>query len=194
MTFISGLISNFGNALQDKLFAAWGGAPSTAIMRHTNPILDKYTKIRYSQWLEAKIDGLSLPSPEEEMTASEIANQKYRSATNFLREYTRDKQKYPAVYRDNVAYGFARNLLAIRRLGLWVSGICMIANAYLIGLLFLESAPVSFNVLIKVNLPYLGAGMLCVVAFTVFLFVVNANYVRGRAIRYAKSLYEVCEQ
>ena len=194
MTFISGLISNLGNTLQDKLFVTWGGAPTTDIIRYTNNILDEYTKIRYNQWLETKIDGLSMPSPAEEVTAPDIADQKYRSATNFLREFTRDKKKYPAVYRDNVAYGFARNLLAIRRFGLWVSGITITINVYLVCLLFLDSATTPLNDFIKLNLTGIGAGVLSVIMFIVFLFVINNNYVRGRAIRYAKSLYETCEQ
>jgi len=194
MTFISGLISNLGNTLQDKLFNTWGGAPTTVIIRYANPILDEFTKIRYRQWLETKIDGLSMPSPEEEVATPDIADHKYRSATNFLREYTRDKIKYPAVYRDNVAYGFARNLLSVRGFGLWVSGVSIITNVYLMGILFLDSTPISLIDFIKLNPSYIGVAMFSVIVFIVFLFLVNSNYVRGRAIRYAKSLYETCEQ
>lgn len=194
MTFISGLISNLGNELQDKLFVTWGGAPSTSIMRYSNSILDKFTKTRYNQWLESKIDGLTMPTPEEEATAPDIADQKYRSATNYLREHTRDKKKYPAVYRDNVAYGFARNLLAIRILGLSVSGISIIINSYLLSLLLHDNTTVTTNIFIKQNLAGMGAIAVSVVMLIVFLFVINKNYVKGRAIRYARSLYEVCEK
>jgi hypothetical protein len=33
MAFLSNLVSNLGNQLQDKLFGIWGGAPTTTLLR-----------------------------------------------------------------------------------------------------------------------------------------------------------------
>ena len=131
MTFISTFISNLGNRCQKRLFIIWGGVPTTIILRHADRNLDRYTKQRYHKWLNDKIDNLDLAALEDEEKDPVDADLKYQSAINFLREFTRDKAKFPAVYRDNVVYGFSRNLLAIRKFGLLISFTCMSVNLYM---------------------------------------------------------------
>jgi len=193
MTFISTFISNLGNKCQKKLFLTWGGAPTTAILRHEDQILDKYTKQRYHKWLDDKIDRLNLPKLDDEVKDRTDADLKYQSAINFLREFTRDKTKYPAVYRDNVAYGFSRNLLAIRNFGLFTSLVCVMINMYLIWLVFF-SGNVGAEMVISNNYLFgVGASFSSVVVLFSFLLIVNSNFVKERGFRYAKSLLESCE-
>ena len=195
MTFISMVISNLGNKFQKRLFSIWGGAPTTVILRHADQTLDKYTKQRYHTWLNNKIDELNLPRLNDEVKDLADADLKYQSAINFLREFTRDKTKYPAVYRDNIAYGFARNLLAIRKFGLLISFICVIINLYLMwpvsGLL--SKIDIDSEVL-KDYFPGIGAGFASIVFVFVFLVVVNNNFVKKRGFRYARTLLGSCEK
>ncbi len=194
MTFISMFISNLGNKCQKKLFLIWGGVPTTVILRHENQVLDKYTTLRYHKWLDDKIDGLNLPSLEDEAKNRADADFKYQSAINFLREFTRDKTKYPAVYRDNVAYGFSRNLLAIRNFGILISLISVIVNLYLIWPVFGYSEAKVGIVVFNDYLLGAGAGLASIVFVFAFLLVVNDTFVKERGIRYAKTLLESCEE
>ena len=192
MAFISSLISNLGNKLQTNLFELWGGAPTTVVMRYSNSLLDKYTKERYHQWLNSKISNLQMPSYEEEKSDPEDADQKYHSATNFLREFTRDKKKYSTIYYDNVTYGFARNLLAIRCFGFVVATISIVINGYFILSLLQDEVSIDKNILIG-NLFGIGSGFVSIVFMLTFLLIINNEFVKQRAFRYAKSLFEVCE-
>lgn len=193
MTFISTLISNLGNKCQKQLFSAWSGAPTTIILRHSNKIIDKYTKQRYHEWLSSKLNHFKFPTLEEEKNDLEDADSRYKSATNFLREFTRDKEKYPAIYRDNVNYGFSRNLLAIRNFGLLVSSFCVVANIYFLRSLFDYFKAGAGNVELNVNLFGVGAGFASVIFMGAFLFIVNNRFVMDRGFRYAKTLLEACE-
>lgn len=194
MTFISTIISNLGNRCQKKLFSIWGGAPTTIILRHADHVLDKYTKQRYHKWLNGKIDGFNLPKVEDEVKDRDDANQKYQSAINFLREFTRDKTKYPAVYRDNVAYGFARNLLAIRVIGLLVALLCVVINLYFVWSVLALTKVEGGAVILSDYLLGIGAGLASVVFVFAFLLVINNNFVKERGFRYAKTLLESCEK
>lgn len=195
MAFLSNLVSNLGNQLQTRLFGLWGGAPTTIILRHSDNILDTYTKQRYHRWLESKVSGLVMPSSDAEIHAPDAANDLYASATNFLREYTRDKSKYPMVYSDNVAYGFARNLLVMRWMGIGVAFTSIMLN-----LIFLYSNYAGQSLLEFLNgntamvLFGIGATGASIILMLVYAFFLNEGYVYGRAIRYSKSLLAVCEE
>jgi len=134
-----------------------------------------------------------MPSLENETNDPKDADHKYRSATNFLREFTRDKKKFATIYNDNVAYGFSRNLLSIRSFGLLVSTLSAVINAYFL-LPLLETG--TDRILdASMNSLFLGfsAGATAIFFMFVFLFVVNDDFVKERAFRYAKSLFETCE-
>lgn len=193
MTFISTFISNLGNKVQDKLFLIWGGAPTTIILRHADGLLDKYTKQRYHKWIDEKVDSLSLPVVEDEIKEPLDADMKYQSATNFLREFTRDKKKHPAVYRDNVSYGFSRNLLAIRYFGLLVSFMCVVMNSYLVWLANSIESAVGGKMIISDYFFGIGAGFVSIIFLAAFCFIVNNDFVKVRGFRYARTLFESCE-
>jgi hypothetical protein len=190
MSFLSVIISNMGNSIQRNYFNRWGGAPIILLFMPDNDEIDQYTKKRYFKWLNSKIPDLNLSLDQDDKSDLQ---QKIRSATNFLREYTRDKKKYPAIYRDNVAYGFSRNLVAIKYVGLAMSIISLVVNVAVI------FYPDYFQLISGQNSTYsvtfLGVAALTVSVLSIFLllFVVNESFVKQRAYRYARSLLEICE-
>ena len=192
--FFSNYISNRGNELQDCLFAEWGGAPTTALLRFGDPHLDPDTRERYHRRLEKMIPGLKMPSHKQEQKAPFDADTCYASAASFLREHTRNKTRYPLVYADNVAYGYARNLLVMK---LW--GIVIAACSVALNIAFLYPGISTYLQMeylgpLAVQLQMgLGATAVSVLMFGVFAFAVNREYVRGRAVRYARSLLAACE-
>ncbi|AXS81887.1 cellulose-binding protein [Marinobacter sp. Arc7-DN-1] len=187
--FLSNWVSNRGNRMQTRLFSKWGGAPTTLLLRHSDSKLDDYSKQRYHQNLEGRINGLSLPTRQEELADPRCADARYESATNFLRENTRDKKKYPMIYTDNVAYGYARNLLALRDLGLVSAVVAVTVNTtFLVG-----GAEVLTTQRLFHNWAGLGALSVSAIFLFIFLFIVNERHVYWRAIRYAKSLLAACE-
>jgi len=194
MAFLSNLVSNKGNQLQTRLYESWGGAPTTLLLRHSDPTLDPHTTRRYHQWIEEHIPGLILPTSQSETDNPTAADGAYLSATNYLREYTRDKAKYPLVYSDLVAYGFARNLLALRGFGIFVSLCSISLNG--VFMYFSYSGPTIKEYVashVSMVLFSTGATVASLILLFILIFSLNNDYVRERALRYAKSLLAVCE-
>jgi hypothetical protein len=46
---------------------------------------------------------------------------------------TRNSSDYPLVFSENKNYGFARNLLAIRPVGIWTSALAFVGGVTLVG-------------------------------------------------------------
>ena len=114
VNFFANQMSSQGNVLQDKLFKKWGGAPTTLILRHSDNELDKYTKQRYREKLVSLVSNFKNVSERAERANPTDADQYYISAINYLREKTRDSEKYPLILKENMNYGFSRNLLTFK--------------------------------------------------------------------------------
>lgn len=190
ISFLSNTVSIAGNDAQTKLFAKWGGAPTIRFLRHSDTYLDEFTKKRYHNWLSKNIDGLTLPTPEEESQDMDKADKIYQSSTNYLLEKTREISKYHLLYKDLVNYGFVRNLFALRWWGVSSSLLAMGIFSMDIGMAQ-QSASISeaFN---NSLLPLLGV-IVAAIMLMIFIFVVNEDLVKSRAERYAKSLLACCD-
>jgi hypothetical protein len=69
------------------------------------------------------------------MAVSASASDYHEVAVNAVRRLisaTRDRSKYPLVFAENVSYGFARNLLGIRTIGIGVSLAALLAGVGLV--------------------------------------------------------------
>lgn len=194
-SLFSNTISNLGNKLQAEFYVKWGGEPTTTLLRHRDNTIDPYTKNRIHNWLQDKVKDLKLPSAEEEAQDPVDADSRYASSTHFLREFSRDKKKFKMIYHDLVAYGFARNLLAVKTLGIIISVVALLASSLLILItledmsLFIENgSKVKFDEIVSF-IPVLVA-----IAFlVVYFFFINESHLKARAERYAKSLLAICD-
>lgn len=104
-----------GKKLEDRLIKIWGGLPSTIALRHRDTFLDNVTKKRYHIDIVDKL-GIPLPTPEEEASDPAMADHAYMGATRRLRELTRADKKL--LLKENIAYGFHRNMLAMKAPGI----------------------------------------------------------------------------
>ena len=98
------------------MVAKWGGMPSTLALRHRDPHFNQYTKQSYHQRL-TQLTGIKLPTVEEEASNPADADARYEAAISRLRNMTRGSQ-FPHLRRENIAYGFYRNALALKLQGL----------------------------------------------------------------------------
>ena len=105
-----------GKKLEDKLFAKWGGKPTTLMLRHSDNRIDGFTKSRIHQTLSKGI-VTAFPSPVDEIADPRQADEIYRAGTVWLINSTRDTKKFPLVFKENIAYGFTRNMLGLKRIG-----------------------------------------------------------------------------
>lgn len=192
INFFANQMSSAGNELQEKLFKKWGGAPTTMILRHSNETLEKYTKQRYRAKLNELIPNFKKITENYEVQNTKDADDYYKSACNFMREYTRNEKKYPLIISENIAYGFSRNLLAFKK-----TAITIIILSFLISIIFiwvnnesnfdslsaLKDIPPSNYVLLAIHIIFL----------LIWSFMINEKWVKIRGMAYAKRLYAACE-
>ena len=171
-----------GRSAEAQLFNEWGGKPTTIWLRHRSDQLDPRTKSRYFVFFEKKILEWERPSMEEETADPMEADQRYDTAVRWLLEYTRERKRFPLVFKENVSYGFRRNLFGLKTISLIVGSACIVANCIA---LYRNFAP--FHVA--------GASALVVSIATVVVWgvIVKSPWVRDAADAYAKALLASCD-
>lgn len=102
-----------GKALEERLYSEWGGRPSTQLLRHRNTTIESATKTRYHAFL-AKKTGQTFPSPDEEKTDPNAADETYQSSVRWLLNQTRDQARFDLLFKENISYGFHRNALGLK--------------------------------------------------------------------------------
>jgi hypothetical protein len=108
---------DMGKKLEGRLWPKWDGAPSVRFLRHRDASLDGVTKARYHKRLVELGAVHVMPTAEDEDRDPGKAEEFYRAASDWLRSKTRDEKKFPLLFKENVNYGFQRNLLACKPLG-----------------------------------------------------------------------------
>lgn len=121
------LTRDFGVKKQVELFRSWGGKPSVTKLRHRDGSLNPHTRERYHQ-KAAELLGKRLPTAAEEEADPAAADLLYEAYSNVLLERTRDTKKFRLLFQELISYGFRRNLLALKRVGLWLCVLCLLAE------------------------------------------------------------------
>lgn len=176
-----------GKKLEDILVAKWGGMPTTIALRHRDKFLDGVSKQRYHAAITAKL-GIAMPSAEEESANPNKADDIYVGAIKRLRELTRSNKQL--LLKENIAYGFHRNMLAMKPVGI-VSCILGILYGLLIAKI-LQVAPPHFDPLHFAD-PGLAAGLSLIVSLALlaaWLLYFDQDAVRRMGFVYAERLFE----
>jgi len=114
------VVRDRGGRAQDRLFEAWGGPPTVALLRWRTG--EEPAVFRRHQLLRSRT-GVTLPTAAAEESDPARADALYRIAAAALRERTRDTARFPRVFDENIAYGFRRNTYACRTPALVVCGL-----------------------------------------------------------------------
>lgn len=109
-----------GKRREGGLFESWGGKPTTQALRHRHPMFDPVTKARYHSFLGKHL-GMNFPTAADEQRDPIAADNVYQAAGQWLLEKTRDRKKFGLLFLENIAYGFRRNCLGLRPLGIAVA-------------------------------------------------------------------------
>lgn len=161
-----------GRELEGRLFRQWNGAPTTDLLRLTTATDNKLQKEQWRSLLAEK-SGVELPTADDERQDPASCNERYEMMSSWAREQTRGVE---LIEQENSSYGFVRNLLAIRTIGLLVSMVVAIV------LIVVALAGTSS--------PAIVTGLLIVVAFVGFwVFWPTEERVHEAASRYARQLF-----
>ncbi len=176
-----------GKLLEEVLVKEWGGLPTTIILRHRDTFLEGGTKRRYHLDALQRL-GIQLPTAKEEAADDAAADDSYRSVGRRLRELTREDKKL--LLKENIAYGFHRNMLAMKGVGVILSIIGVIYGLALAGAIKLD--PVEFDIHGLLP-PGLSGGLTLLVSLAMlaaWLGYFNKAQVRAMGYTYAERLLE----
>jgi hypothetical protein len=177
---LANVVRSRGTSTEKRLIIEWGGWPTTHALRLStlgqNPVLRDRWRNRLTV-----VTGIELPSLADEQDDPIGSDYRYEAATRVLINKVRERNDtFPRVQDENTNYGFRRNLYALRPAGLAM----LLASVIACGVGAITEGLGWTSV----------ASLLIVVAFaTLWLLVVDADWVRQVGDRYAHRLFETLE-
>lgn len=169
-----------GYKIEDRLFATWGGKPTTAMLRHRDTRIDPMTKERYKTTI-TELAEIKFPAAADESADAAKADAAYGSAIRRLIEFRRG-EGFPLVFKENCNYGFARNLLGLKNIGLMLALVSLVAES---GVAWFQPDRFAPAGELAILLALAVAAMLA--------FYVTPETVRHHAEAYAIALLRTCE-
>lgn len=177
---ITQVVRDRGRRTEARLFRAWGGAPTTRMLRHRFGESDDVAELHRTI---TRATGHRLPDAATERDDPAAADESYRRAVADLRELTRAPDQFPIVLGENIGYGFRRNTLAMKWPGIAVSLTLGAASGVGLGLQGVRS---------HVGLAELLGMLLLHLTMLVFWTrIVDERWVQHAAERYALALFRV---
>jgi hypothetical protein len=172
------VVRDLGAGKQDALWASWGRAPTTLLLRWAG----KTNLIQQQQrhTVVGVATGVNLPTQQEEAADQAGTDAIYESAVEVLRAKTRGDD-FPLVVAESANYGFRRNLYGCRPFGIGVAALASAAEvvlAVLGGRDILEISPALMIVAAIFSALWLAG----------WVFIVIPAFVKRDAERYAQAL------
>ncbi len=129
MTYAALIARRAGYRIQPALIDAWGGFPTTSRMRFAdNPSVVEVER-RHGEVERILAPGLRLPSADEEKISPQGADNEYEAAMKRVVAMARDRSDLVLLHKENGNYGFARNLLGLKRLAVTYSWLVLVISA-----------------------------------------------------------------
>jgi hypothetical protein len=122
---LANLVRHYGLAVQDALYEAWGGKPTTVLLQSA-PAAQRQV------WRAAveRVSGQQLPP-----IGQADDHGAYDAATSAVIARTRDKTRFNLLFQENRNYGYERNLFGLRAFGRTLSVACLFGSAIAVGVL-----------------------------------------------------------
>ncbi|MEI6821116.1 MAG: hypothetical protein WCL51_04225 [Bacteroidota bacterium] len=181
--FLSNIGRDSGKKKEPKLWEKWGGMPSVQLLSFRNDILDKYTKQKY----HIKLLELSpIKDQNIDFLNSDLDSVKdvYISWTRYLISMTRDTKKYSLLFKENISYGFRRNLWGLKLKSILIIVITIICNFVFIGIkngfLNYKIFPINFWI----------SEIILLILLMIWIFMINNKWIKIPAFAYAERLLE----
>lgn len=169
-----------GRRIENDLWESWGGKPTTQLL--TVPITETEGALR-RRWNIMSELMAELPSNQADRAPS---NDEIDDYVGRLRELTRDADRFKLVATENAGYGFRRNLLGLRHVGLVLAILSAIWAAMATALAISNHQVAHEPLYVAVLLGDLGATY-------IWFRVINPSWVRLQAFNYARALFSAAE-
>jgi len=177
-----------GKKKEKELWRSWGGVPSIQLLRWRNTEININTKKRYHNRLITLCALDNNPDPNFEQSYPDEADEAYQAWTKFLISKTRDNKKFSVLFKDNMNYGFRRNLWGMKNYALSLIIILMAGT-----LIYYWVSTKNPNVILYPIEFIIAEGILLVILLF-WVFVINQNWIKIPAYAYAERLLETIEE
>lgn len=118
ITTLAALIARrAGNRVQPSLLNSWGGWPTTDRLRHRSQTSPQEVARRHDQVRRVLGSDVRLPTEDEEAADPAGADVIYVDVTRRVTAMVRGDAQFRLVNVENRNYGYARNLLGLKRFG-----------------------------------------------------------------------------
>jgi hypothetical protein len=191
---MTNICREMGKRLEERLFREWGGKPTTQLLRHRDGSIDSVTKRRFHAFLATKINT-TFPDVEQEKSDPAKADEAYQSGARWLLDHTRPEGgKFDLLFRDNVTYGFRRNALGARPLGVVIAVACLLWALVKDHVFFGASGKiVNWSVLGQLSPPAIASLAVSGVMLLVWVFFFTKTSLRTCAFSFAETLLRTCD-
>jgi hypothetical protein len=179
------IVGDIGKKKETTLFEYFGGRPSELLLHHAHAP-NKVLLAERRRKLSKLFPKIKLPSADQEERDPKAAIEAYTACVDKLRGMARsDKEKFPHVHRENIHYGFRRNLWAVKPYGIAVAIVAVaVVCAEMVGrIMSHEQINLAQPVIVGIN------GLL----ISVWFFIVTRSWVKRGAMLYAERLLEVLD-
>jgi hypothetical protein len=174
-----------GKAREEKMFAKWGGVPTTQLLRHRSAFIDPHTKQRYHSFLARKLK-ICFPTRDEEHASPEAADELYRAGAKWLLERTRDKKRFALLFKENISYGFHRNGFGLK----WFGTLLGFGATVWLVIAFHADVPENWSALPTDQIATLGVEVAITIAWASYF---NEYRLKQAARAYADMLLRTCD-
>ena len=165
---------DLGKKREKNLWKNWGGAP-TSIVMHDKNYINIATRQRY-------IDKLEVICPVEDKYDMD---EKIKLWTKYLISKTRDTKKFNLLFKENISYGFRRNLLGLKPIGVAIA-----LSATVFNLILTTNWPLNIN---DITINWVISNFLFSIFILFWFFIVTIVWVKIPAFGYAERLFETVE-
>lgn len=184
--FLAQLARDQGKRREKELFRLWGGRPSDRALSYAGRFFADATLARCHKKLMAFDPGLQLPASREyEKEHAKESKAAYAAATDLLVARSRDKERFPLLFKENISYGFRRNLWGLKPIGILTTALGVAACIARIILQATAHAPIT-------PAPIVG-GVISAVLLLIWCLRITPEWVRIPADGYSKHLVEASE-
>jgi hypothetical protein len=174
-----------GKKLEPKLLQAWGGLSSIVIFRHRDNRFDAITKARYHKAMVSLVEHTKAPSQVREQENPTAADEVYAAWSNYLRTHTRDQKRFSLLFKENINYGYRRNVVGLRAIGISISALALLIAIARVYSLYSHSG--------EIDSVMAAAGAFSFVLLLLWIFRFSPNWVRIPADAYAYRLIEAID-
>ncbi|MFC0342998.1 hypothetical protein [Epilithonimonas hispanica] len=176
-----------GKKKEARLWIQWGGAPTTQLFRWNDDKIDMHTKTRNHKKMESLCPIGYAVDESFELQNQTKADEIYIAWTKFLLGKTRDQNLHSIIFKENMAYGFRRNLWGLKPYAISII-VLLIGTIY--GFFVFKTGVWQIDDFPQV---FFIAEIFLIIFLLFWLLRVTKSWIKLTAFAYAERLHEAIE-